>query len=145
MAKEKPVIDRETEEEKMINTILADDIFFNGTLKFTTSLKIKGKFEGEIDAKGHLVIGKNASVKANIKARKVTIYGKVKGNIEASELIELYNNAELEGDITTPDLIIESGCKFNGNCKMTAKEIKESKQTEQVKEIIKDKKNEKKQ
>lgn len=122
MPKEKEIDSRELMEEKEINTVLADDIDFTGTLKFSSSLKIKGKFGGEIDATGHLYIGKDAQVKANIKARYITVYGKIKGNIEASEKIELYSGAELIGDIKTPDFIIQSGCIFNGNCVMTGKE-----------------------
>lgn len=120
MAKE--IIDREAEEEKNIKTILADDIDYSGNLKFSTSLKIKGKFKGEIDSTGHLFIGKKAYVQANIKAKLVTIYGKVKGNIEAFEKVELFNHAELTGDIKTPDIIVQSGCLFNGNCIMVQKE-----------------------
>lgn len=122
MSKEKEIDNKELAEEKEIQTILADDIDFTGNLKFTTSLKIKGKFGGEIDSTGHLFIGKNANVKANIKARHITIYGKVKGNIETLEKIELFSGAELIGDIKTPDFIIQSGCVFNGNCVMITKD-----------------------
>ncbi len=119
----KELMDREVEEEKNIKTILSEDIDYSGNLKFSTSLKIKGKFKGEIDATGHLFIGQKAFVKANIKAKQITIYGKINGNVEAFEKIELLNNAELSGDIKTPDIIIQSGCFFNGNCIMTQKDI----------------------
>ena len=123
MAKDIP--DRELEEEKHIKTILEHDIEFSGSLKFSTSLKIKGIFNGEINAKGHLHIGKDANVKANIKAKHVTVYGKVEGNIKATEKVELLANSELTGDVRTPDLIIQSGCKFNGKCFMIQKEPSE--------------------
>jgi cytoskeletal protein CcmA (bactofilin family) len=122
MSKNLNLDEQEREQEKEINTILAEDIKFNGTLKFSTSLKIKGEFEGEIDSTGHLVIGKNANVKANIKAKKVTVYGKITGNIEVSEKIEIFSGGSVYGDIKTPDLFIQSGCIFNGNCVMTSKE-----------------------
>ena len=121
----KALPDRELEEEKHIKTILEHDIEFSGTLKFSTSLKIKGIFNGEINATGHLYIGKNAVVKANIKVKQITVYGKIEGNVKASEKVELLNNAELIGDIRTPDLIIQSGCKFNGKCFMIQKEPSE--------------------
>ena len=62
MAKELP--NREIEEEKHIRTVLEDDINFNGVLKFNSSLKIKGKFTGEVNAKGDLYIGSKAIVMA---------------------------------------------------------------------------------
>ncbi|MDD5067502.1 MAG: polymer-forming cytoskeletal protein [bacterium] len=118
----KDVLDKELAEEQDIKTVLADDIEFNGNLRFSTSLKVKGKFEGEIDATGHLFIGKDADVKANIKARNISVYGRIKGNVEAFERLELFSGAELIGDIKTPDFIIQSGCVFNGNCIMVSKD-----------------------
>lgn len=108
-------------DEKSINTVLAEDISFKGTLKFSTSLMIKGNFEGEIDATGHLVIGPKALVKAQIKAATITNYGEIIGNVEATEKLELISGAKLTGDIKTPDLYIEYGCIFNGNCSMPTK------------------------
>jgi cytoskeletal protein CcmA (bactofilin family) len=105
-------------DESMIDTVLAEDLNFQGTMKFTKSLMIKGKFEGQIDASGHLIIGPNALVNAAIKAAIITNYGQINGNVEGTERLELFNNAKLSGDIKTPELIIESGCNFNGNCIM---------------------------
>jgi len=105
-------------EEKDVDTVLAEDIDFSGTMKFKNSLMIKGKFDGKIDAEGHLILGPNAVVKASVKAGIVTNYGKIIGNVEALKKLELLKGAELNGDVKAPDLIIESGCIFNGNCSM---------------------------
>ncbi|MGQ9615349.1 MAG: bactofilin family protein [Spirochaetota bacterium] len=115
------VKDNETKliEEKDIDTVLAEDIDFSGTMKFKNSLMIKGKFDGQIDAVGHLILGPEAVVKATIKAGIVTNYGKIYGNVEAIKKLELLKGAELNGDVKTPDLIVESGCIFNGKCTMT--------------------------
>lgn len=110
-------------EEKDIDTVLAEDIDFSGTMKFQNSLMIKGKFDGQIDAVGHLILGPNAIVKATIRAGIVTNYGKIIGNVETIKKLELLKGAELNGDVKTPDLIIESGCIFNGKCSMTSGEI----------------------
>jgi cytoskeletal protein CcmA (bactofilin family) len=107
-------------EEKDVDTVLAEDIDFSGTMKFRNSLMIKGKFEGQIDAQGHLILGPDAVVKATIKAGVVTNYGKIIGNVEAIKKLELLKGAELNGDVKTPDFIIESGCIFNGKCIMSA-------------------------
>ena len=116
-------------EEKDVDTVLAEDIDFSGTMKFKNSLMIKGKFDGKIDAEGHLILGPNSEVKATIKAGVVTNYGKIIGNVEAIKKLELLKGAELNGDIKTPDLIIESGCIFNGNCTMTSPQSQPSYQS----------------
>ncbi len=125
MAREIP--DPEIEEEKNIKTVLEQDIKFSGNLKFSTSLKIKGGFEGEINSTGHLYIGKNASVKAKIKAKHITIYGKVEGNIEAIDKVEILSTGSLTGDVKAPDLLIQSGCIFNGKCIMNRDELNKEK------------------
>ena len=87
-------------EEKDVDTVLADDIDFSGTMKFKKSLMIKGKFDGRIDADGHLILGPNAIVKAAIKAGVVTNYGKIIGNVEAIQKIEAYK------PVNAPDQLI---------------------------------------
>ncbi|HPC38887.1 MAG TPA: polymer-forming cytoskeletal protein [Exilispira sp.] len=108
--------------ESEIDTVLADDIDFTGELKFSKSLMIKGKFDGKINAEGHLFIGPNAHVKAEIKTGKLTCYGRIDGPVFAKERVELSKESILNGDVTTPDIIIESGCKFNGRCIMDEKQ-----------------------
>jgi cytoskeletal protein CcmA (bactofilin family) len=48
----------------------------------------------------------------------VVIGGKVSGNILAKDKVELQSKAEVEGDITTKNLIIEEGAVFHGRCNM---------------------------
>ncbi|MCD6122268.1 MAG: polymer-forming cytoskeletal protein [Spirochaetales bacterium] len=108
-------------DENELDTILADDIDFSGVLEFKKPLMIKGKFKGEIRASGDLYIGSNANVEAKVEADLVSSKGRIKGDIVAHSRVELFSGAEVEGDITTPDLVIESGCEFNGLCKMKTK------------------------
>jgi len=109
-------------EESELDTILAEDIEFTGNLGFKEPLMIKGKFSGDIRAEGDLFIGKKAEVHARIEARVVSVQGKVKGNIYASERVELAASSSVEGDITAPDIVMESGCRFNGICTMKVPE-----------------------
>ena len=109
-------------EESELDTILAEDIHFNGNLSFEAPLMIKGCFSGDIKAGGDLYIGKKAEVKARIEARVVSIQGKVKGNIYAAERVELSASSSVDGDITAPDIVMESGCRFNGICTMKVPE-----------------------
>ncbi|MCP4134436.1 MAG: polymer-forming cytoskeletal protein [bacterium] len=109
------------EDENSIDTIIADDIHFKGRLKFKNSLKIKGKFEGKIDTDGVLIIGREAAVSADVNARVVSISGTVNGKIKAAQKVELHTKSKVNGDIITPDLIVEGGSLFNGTCIMADK------------------------
>ncbi len=105
-------------DETEIDTILAEDIDFTGELSFNKPLMIKGKFNGTIHASGDLYVGDDALVEARIEANVVSLKGRIKGNIFAKSRVELFSTATVDGDITAPDIVMESGCRFNGMCKM---------------------------
>jgi len=113
-------------EECEIDTILAEDIDFTGVVSFVKPFMIKGKITGEIKASGDLYIDENAQVNATIEANLVSVKGRVDGNITAYSKIEFFSTANISGDIITPEIEIESGCKFHGLCIM-ATEKKEEK------------------
>jgi cytoskeletal protein CcmA (bactofilin family) len=98
----------------------SEDVEFQGKISFTTKTEIHGKFQGEIQAEGPLVIGPTAVIKANIQASApVLIEGKVKGNVKSSEKVELRNNAHLLGDVNAPKFILQEGAVFVGNSTMS--------------------------
>ncbi len=108
-------------DETDIETVLAEDIDFSGVLSFKEPLMIKGRFKGEIKASGDLYIGEKADIEAQIEARTISSRGRIKGNIRAQARVELSSTAVVDGDITSPDLVIESGARYNGNCIMERK------------------------
>ncbi len=109
------------EDENKIDTVIADDISFKGKLTFKNSLKIKGEFEGSIETDGHLIIGREATVSADITASEIEVNGIINGKLKAKKKIDLYKNSKTRGDIVTPDLTMESGSMFNGTCLMDEK------------------------
>ena len=108
-------------EDEDFDTILSPDIDFSGTLNFEKPFLIRGKVSGEIDAKGLLVVDEEATVNANIKTTRVIIRGFVKGDIDATEKVEITVTGRLEGNVTAPEIFMETGCVFNGRCAMTGK------------------------
>ena len=107
------------EDENKIGTVIADDIELKGRLVYKDSLKIKGFFEGKIETEGHLIIGQDAKVSADITAGVISVNGSINGRIKALKRIELFSNSATMGDIISPDLSIERGSIFNGTCIMT--------------------------
>lgn len=114
------IVEEEQQIEEGISTVLSPDIHFKGKLKFKSSLMIKGKLTGEISADGLLIVGPDAEVTAAVTAAKVVSYGKITGDINATRQVVMKQGAAQYGDITVPDLIIESGCIFDGKVSMTA-------------------------
>jgi cytoskeletal protein CcmA (bactofilin family) len=79
-------------------------------------LYVDGDVEGTIEALEHkLTIGPNGTVQAAVKAREVVVLGTIKGNVDATEKIEIRKDAKLTGDIRTARIIIEDGAYFKGS------------------------------
>jgi len=102
----------------MVATVFGKDTEFNGQLNFSSSLQIDGRFEGEIESGGYLVIGEGAEVLANIRAKTVILMGTVKGNVEATERLDIHSNGRLYGNIRTSKLKMADGVVFEGKCEM---------------------------
>ena len=101
-----------------VKTVLGPETKFSGTMKFSHSLQIEGIFEGLIVSKGHLMIGKTAMVKADLKVGSVVIAGNLEGDIEASGEVEMLDTCQVKGDIVTRKLKISDGVSFDGKCRM---------------------------
>lgn len=104
--------------EENVTTVLADDLEIKGTMKFKSSLMIKGVFEGEIISEGLLIVGPTAKVTATITTKNLISHGDIKGDVTASEQVILKETAVHTGNITTPNIVLESGSLFNGSCIM---------------------------
>ncbi|MFW5688813.1 MAG: bactofilin family protein [Spirochaetota bacterium] len=105
-------------DESTLQTVLAEDIDFDGELHFSEPLLIKGTVKGKVTSDTDLYINAGAVVAARVEARKVSVKGEVQGDIHASDRLELFASARVEGNVHTPDLIVQSGCRLNGSCTM---------------------------
>ena len=110
-------------------TNLTADVEIKGTIKFEKDMNVDGKFEGELIAdNGELIVGKTGTVKANVKVKNATIEGRLDGNIEVAEKVELKQNAQLIGDLQAKTLVIEEGVVFVGHCNVNPDGTKIEKQ-----------------
>ncbi|MDQ1353978.1 MAG: hypothetical protein QG657_4287 [Acidobacteriota bacterium] len=104
----------------------------NGDIRFKDSFRIDGKFKGRILAGASLIVGDTGELEADIvDVGHISINGRVKGTLKATELIEIFSQGRVIGQMLTPKLIIEEGAFFQGSCMMEMKalESKESKES----------------
>jgi cytoskeletal protein CcmA (bactofilin family) len=86
-----------------------------GRIISTETLNIDGSVDGTIEVGDHnLNIGPGAAVKADLIAKTVTISGAVTGNVMASEKVNLQPTGSVDGDITTPRLVMADGAVIKG-------------------------------
>ncbi len=101
-----------------IATTLGRETDFNGVMRFKDSLKIDGTFTGEIVSSGFLYVEQGATITANIRVGSVVVGGTIKGNIEATEKLEMLSTGKVYGNIRTAKLKIADGVVFEGKCEM---------------------------
>ena len=106
-------------EEEDYNTFLAPDIEFEGLIEFSDPMMIRGKVTGTINATSDLFVDAGAEVAANINASRVVIKGKVKGNVTAEKIVRVLSSGSLTGDVSAPEVVLDTGCFFSGRCTMT--------------------------
>ena len=104
--------------DSMNSTIGAGSVF-EGKFYISGSLRIDGKFEGEIKTDEELVVGVTGKVKTNISAKSVVVAGTVIGNIFAEEEIRLLETGKILGDITSPSILMQKGVVIFGNVQIT--------------------------
>ena len=97
-----------------ITTLLGRGAAFEGKLTFEGTVRIDGRFRGEVFSDDTLVIGEGALVEAEIDVGEIIVQGTVVGNIKAKRSIEIHAPGRVKGDITTPSLQIDKGVIFEG-------------------------------
>jgi cytoskeletal protein CcmA (bactofilin family) len=95
-------------------TYLGKGVDFKGVITFDGTVRVDGRFEGEIHSKGTLIIGEQAVVSGVINTGTMVSQGRVSATVSASEKIQLLKPAVLIGDIRTPSLSIEEGVHYHG-------------------------------
>src|SRR5438105_14645187 len=99
-----------------------------GEVSGTESLYIDGRIEGTVNFSDHRVtIGRNGSVAANISAREVVILGKVQGNIQCTDRLDIRSEGSLTGDVVTQRISVEDGAILKGSVQVRSAEIKHDK------------------
>ena len=107
-----------------IKAYMGEDTVFNGLLNYSGTVRIDGKFEGQVITEDTLIIGETGHLMAEISAGTIVCMGYVEGNLMASQKIEIHSTSKVVGNIKSPALNIELGGVFDGTCDMTGKETK---------------------
>jgi len=107
-----------------IRAFLGEGTSFIGTLQFEGTVRLDGRFEGEVSGGDLLIIGQTAAVRAEIQVGSLTVSGRVEGNIVARKRVELLGTAQVTGSVKTPALVVSEGAVLNGTCEMRREESK---------------------
>lgn len=94
---------------------IGKSLVIKGEVTGSESLYIDGRVEGSINLPGNRVtVGRNGVVNANVNAREIVVLGKVKGNLTASDRVDIRTEGSLTGDVVAQRISIEDGAFFKG-------------------------------
>ncbi len=94
---------------------IGKSLVIKGEVSGSESLYIDGRVEGSINLAGNRVtVGRNGVVNANVNAREIVVIGKVRGNLMASDRVDIRNEGSLTGDVVAQRISIEDGAFFKG-------------------------------
>ena len=97
------------------STVIGPDASFKGELTFEKGMRLHGKLSGTVTTAGRLHVAKEATCEAEVQAGSIIIEGEVRGNLTASDRIEMKPTTRYEGDLTTAKLVVEEGAQFRGH------------------------------
>jgi len=91
-----------------------------GKISTNDDVRIDGKVEGDIDTKTKVIVGDHGKVVGEILANSATISGDIDGSVTTKESITLMKNSQVTGNVSTKNLVVETGAFVNGNIKMNS-------------------------
>jgi len=99
---------------------IGKSLVIKGEVTGSESLYIDGRVEGSINLAGNRVtVGRNGVVSANINAREIVVLGKVRGNLTASDRVDIRSDGSLTGDVVAARISIEDGAFFKGGLQIS--------------------------
>jgi cytoskeletal protein CcmA (bactofilin family) len=101
-----------------ISVFLDKNTVFEGKMTFEGILHLDGKVEGEVFNSGTLILGETAVIKGKLGVNAIIINGRVEGEVNAKERVEIHSKGKIYGTILAPILVIQDGGIFEGDCKM---------------------------
>jgi len=91
---------------------------FEGKLSFRDTVRIDGKFRGEIASENTLIVGESGEIDATIRSSTVVISGTVNGDVIAKDRVVLHKTARVEATLQCGSIAIEEGAQLNGSISM---------------------------
>ena len=101
-------------DESKTLSVLGSKAVFKGELNFKNTLCIDGEFEGKLTTSDKLIVAEEGTILADIEAGIVICKGKIRGNIIASQKLEIHSTGKIIGDVHTPALKVELGAVILG-------------------------------
>jgi cytoskeletal protein CcmA (bactofilin family) len=110
---------KKNKERSELNAFLGVGTEYKGKLDFVGTVRIDGRFEGEISTDGDLILGRKAFIKGTVQVGRLASCGTIEGAVLVKERAVLEKTSKLAGSLDTPLLVVEKGAIVEGNITMS--------------------------
>lgn len=125
------MLGRKKKSNHMTNTVIGEGVTLEAAkLTGEGSARIDGKFVGDVELDGDLILGESGIVEGNVQVRSAMLAGKVEGNILCQTRLHIAGTALISGMVESQSLVVDEGAAFNGSCHMGAPDTAFSKNSE---------------
>lgn len=101
------------------NTVIGAGTTVNGDIVADSAImRVDGQVNGGITTKGDLVVGPSGVINGNVTASSLNLAGKVLGNVDADNKVEIEAKGQIIGDITTKLMAMDETAVIKGNVNM---------------------------
>jgi cytoskeletal protein CcmA (bactofilin family) len=118
---------KKTKEKSELNAFLGVGTEYKGKLDFTGTVRIDGRFEGEISTEGVLILGRKARIEGTVCVGQLNSCGEILGEVRVKEKAVFEKTSVLKGSLDTPVLVVEKGAVVEGTINMTQGSATETK------------------
>lgn len=101
-------------------TTIVEGTKVTGEISGSSDLRIEGEFDGSVSISGSVLVAETGQVRTSIRASKVTVAGRVDGDIFGNQMIELQPSAVVTGDLLAPKILIREGASLQGRVEMAS-------------------------
>ena len=95
-------------------SVVAADLTIEGKIEGGGSVRIAGKFKGDVNVQGDLTIEAGAKLTGSVRADKVTIAGELEGNVDGASVVDLLATGIVTGDLKAGSLTVAAGARMRG-------------------------------
>jgi cytoskeletal protein CcmA (bactofilin family) len=122
-----PVTPVKTVSAPIEQATIGRSLVIKGEVSGAEALYIDGRIEGKVTLTDHRVtIGRNGIVQADISAREVVVMGKVTGNIDCSDRVDIRSEGVVNGNVSTVRVIVEDGAVLKGGIEVKTGDRKQN-------------------
>lgn len=133
-------VSRDSINSQSTNSLVRGTIV-EGTITTESDIRIDGKLIGHLISKGKVIIGPSGEINGDIECQNAMIEGHFSGRLQVHELLQIKETAQVEGEVQTSKLVVQSGSIFNVTCSMGGKKMKarrtESLELERLSKVVK--------